>query len=144
MRGGLLGRMRGVVPILLGVVTGLALCAVAYAALTFNAKPAPDPTHAAHAICADLSAQRYDALYSMLIPNLQRQGSEAQFTASQRELDSLQGAVAGCTATVASQSDGIAAIRLDLRRGTSPAISAQVTLTQASNDWQISGYDQNF
>lgn len=144
MRGGLLGRMRGVVPILLGVVTGLALCAVAYAALTFNNKPAPDPTPAAQAICADLSAQRYDTLYSMLNPNLQRQGSEAQFTASQRELDNLQGVVANCSATVASQSDGIAAIRLDLRRGTSPAVSAQLTLAQANNGWQISSYDQNF
>ncbi|HEX8727473.1 MAG TPA: hypothetical protein VF739_02560 [Ktedonobacterales bacterium] len=144
MRGGLLGRMRGIVPVLLGVVTGLALCAVAYAALTFNAKPTPDPTPTARAICADLSAQRYDALYGMLIPNLQQQGSEAQFTASQRELDSLQGVVAGCTATVASQSGSIAAIRLDLRRGTSPAVSAQVTLAQANNGWQISSYDQNF
>ena len=144
MRGGLLGRMRGVVPILLGVITGLALCAVAYAALTFNSKPAPDPTPTAQAICADLSAQRYDALYTMLSPNLQSEGSEAQFAASQRELDSLQGAVTTCAATVASQSDGVASLTLNLRRGAAPAVSAHVTLAQAGEGWRISSYDQNF
>lgn len=144
MRSGTLGRARGIVPILLGVMAGLALCAVAYAALTFNNKPAPDPTPAARAICADLSAQRYDALYAMLSSNLQSEGSEAQFAASQRELDSLQGAVTGCAPTVASQSDGVAALTLNLRRGAAPAVSAQVTLAQAGNDWRISSYDQNF
>lgn len=144
MRSGTLGRARGIVPILLGVMAGLALCAVAYAALTFNNKPAPDPTPAARAICADLSAQRYDALYALLSPTLQSEGSEAQFAASQRELDSLQGAVTGCASTVASQSDGVAALTLNLRRGAAPAVSAQVTLAQAGNDWRISSFDQNF
>lgn len=144
MRGGTLGQMRGILPILLGVMAGVALCVVAYAALTFNAKPAPDPTPTARVICADLSAQRYDALYAMLAPNLQAQGSAAQFAASQRELDSLQGAVTACAATVASQSDGVAGITLNLRRGAAPAVSAQVTLTQAGAGWRISAYDQNF
>ena len=144
MRSGTLGRARGIVPILLGVMAGLALCAVAYAALTFNNKPAPDPAPVARAICADLSAQRYDTLYAMLSPNLQSEGSEAQFAASQRELDSLQGVVTTCAATVASQSDGVAALTLNLRRGAAPAVSAQVALAQAGNGWRISSYDQNF
>jgi hypothetical protein len=144
MRSGTLGSARGIVPILLGVMAGVALCAVVFAALTFNNKTAPDSTPAARAICADLSAQRYDALYTMLSPNLQSEGSEAQFAASQRELDSLQGAVTTCAATVASQSDGVASLTLNLRRGAAPAVSAHVTLAQAGEGWRISSYDQNF
>jgi hypothetical protein len=138
---------RGGLPILLGVAAGLALCALAYFALTFAAPQAtlaPDPAPTARAICADLSGQHYDTLYALLTPDLQRQGTEAQFAASQRELDSLLGAVHGCQASVTTNGGGAAAITLRLQRGQTPAAGAHLALAQTQGGaWRIASYDQN-
>jgi hypothetical protein len=132
--------LRGPLPVLLGIVAGLGLCAVVYLALTFSAGPAPDPAQTAHAICADLTTQRYDNLYALLSPDLQQQGAEAQFAASQRELDSLLGPVRSCRATIGSNGGGAAGVTLALQRG--QATNAQVALTQAQGAWRIASYDQ--
>lgn len=136
-------RMRGALPILLGALAGLALCALAYLALTLSAKPAPNPAPTARTICADLTAQRYESLYTLLSPDLQRQGSAAQFAASQRELDSLLGPVRACHASVTSESGGVVSLALTLQRGQTAAASAQVTLDEAQGVWRVSSYDQN-
>lgn len=133
-------RMRGGLPILLGVAAGLALCAVVYLVMTLTAGPAPDPAPTARAICADLTSQRYDNLYTLLSPDLQRQGTEAQFTASQRELDRLLGPTKNCAATVNSTSGGAANVTLALQRG--QAASARLALTQTQGSWRIASYDQ--
>src|SRR5579862_4201752 len=82
-------RGRRWLPILSGVIAGIALVALALAALIILRTPQPttaalpSPTPTAQALCADLRAQRYDAAYRLLSPGLQRQGTVAQFTASQ-------------------------------------------------------------
>ncbi len=48
----------GPLPILLGVVAGLALCALVYFGLTLTAQPTPSPAPTTRAICADLTSQR--------------------------------------------------------------------------------------
>ena len=138
-----LGRLRGAPAILLGALAGLALCALVYLALALSAKPAPDPMPTARVICADLTAQRYDSLYTLLSPDLQRQGSAAQFAASQRELDSLAGTVQTCQASVASVGGGVATLTLTLQRGQAAAVGAQVTLDEAQGSWRLTSYDQN-
>jgi hypothetical protein len=137
------GWQRGMLPILLGALAGLALCALAYLALTLSAKPAPDPMPTARVICADLTAQRYDSLYTLLSPDLQRQGSAAQFAASQRELDSLAGPVHSCQPSVTSNSGGVVTLALTLQRGQAAAVGAQVTLDEAQGSWRLTSYDQN-
>jgi hypothetical protein len=132
--------MRGGLPILLGVAAGLALCAVVYLTLTLTAGRAPDPAPTARAICADLTSQRYDNLYTLLAPDLQRQGTQAQFTASQRELDRLLGPAKSCAATVNSTSGGAADVTLALQRG--QAASAQLTLIEEQGSWRIASYGQ--
>lgn len=136
------GRPRSVLPILLGVVAGLAICALAYFALTLRAGPTPDPAPTARAICADLTAQKYDSLYALLSPDLQGQGTEAQFAASQRELDSLLGPTRTCQAAVMSNTGSQATIALTLQRGQTAAKGAQVGLTEAQGSWRIISYDQ--
>jgi hypothetical protein len=136
------GWQRGMLPILLGALAGLALCALAYLALTLSAKPAPDPLPTARVICADLTAQRYESLYTLLSPDLQQQGSAAQFAASQRELDSLAGTVHTCQPSVASNSGGVATLALTLQRGQT-AVGAQVTLDETQGSWRVTSYDQN-
>lgn len=135
---------RGSMPILLGVATGLALCALVYFALTFAAGPAPGPAPTARSICADLTSQRYDALYGLLSPDMRRLGTQAQFIASQRELDSLLGPVHTCHATVNSNSGGVAAITLTLQRGQAAPVGATLSLMHAQSAWTVTAYDQNF
>lgn len=137
------GWQRGVLPILLGALAGLALCALAYLALTLSAKPAPDPLPTARVICADLTAQRYESLYTLLSPDLQRQGNATQFAASQRELDSLTGPVRTCQASVASVSGSVVTLTLTLQRGQTAAVSAQATLDEEQGSWRVTSYDQH-
>src|SRR5512143_1080980 len=93
---------RAWLPIALGVVAGLAICATgAFVQIHFH-PPIPDPAPTARAICAALSSQRFDSLYGLLTPNLQTQGTQAQFVASQRELDRLLGPVRACQVSGAS------------------------------------------
>lgn len=139
-RRGVAGRPRAWLPVALGVAAGLALCGLVYLALTFFNQPAPDPAPTARAICADLTTQRYDGLYTLLSPDLQAQGSAGQFSASQRELDQLIGPARTCAASVSSVSGATADISLTLQR--TKASEAQVTLIQVSGAWRIASYEQ--
>lgn len=134
------GGPRRWLPVVAGIATGLALCALAYFALTFINRPAPDPTPTARAICSDLTTQRYDSLYTLLSPDLQAQGSEAQFSASQRELDRLLGSARSCAVSGASASGDAAGATLTLQR--TKAAVAHISLTQVSGNWRIESYDQ--
>jgi hypothetical protein len=131
----------GLLPILLGAVAGLVLCAVVYLIFSATSAPRVDPTPTAHAICADLTAQRYEHLYTLLSPDLQSQGDAAQFAASQRELDSLRGAAHTCRASVGSLGTSPVVVTLRLQR--TQSVSARVTLIQTSSGWRVSAYDEN-
>src|SRR5579859_1461144 len=90
-------------PVVLGAAAGLALAAVALVLLLLT-HPAPAPTQSpdvvARAICASLRAQSYVALYAELTPHLRGLGTQDQFIASQRQIDSVQGAVTDCAFNV--------------------------------------------
>jgi hypothetical protein len=135
----------GAAPVLLGALAGLALCGLGYLALTLLTPPLPDIQPTARAICADLTAQRYDALYGLLDPALQGQGTEAQFAASQRELDQLQGVVTVCAASATSVSGARGSVTFTLARaGSRQPVSAQATLSSDGAAWRISGYTGAF
>lgn len=140
-RAGAEGRVpRAWLPIALGVVAGLAICATgAFVQIHFH-PPIPDPAPTARAICADLSSQRFDSLYGLLTPNLQTQGTQAQFVASQRELDRLLGPVHACQVSGASVRGASADVTLTLQR--TEAVTAHVALVQTSGNWRISNYGQ--
>jgi hypothetical protein len=132
-------------PLLLGALAGLALCALAYVTLTVFTPRQPDITPTARAICADLTTQRYADLYARLDPALRAQGTEAQFAASQRELDQLKGAVTACSTTSARISSGAASLTLSLTRsGAHQPTSAQATLTSDGGAWRITAYSGAF
>ncbi len=139
-RGAAPGRSRRWLPIAAGIAAGLALCALAYLVLNFINPPAPDPTPTARAICADLTAQRYDSLYSLLSPSLQAQGTETQFSASQRQLDHLLGPARACSVSGTSANGDVAGVTLTLQRAN--AAVARVSLAQQSGKWRIASYDQ--
>ncbi len=132
-------------PVLLGVLAGLALCGLGYLALALLAPHQPDVRPTASAICADLTSQRYDQLYTLLAPGLQAQGTEAQFIASQRELDQLQGHVTGCAITGSNVSGASASVTFTLMRaGSTQPTTAQASLGAAGNTWRITAYTGAF
>jgi hypothetical protein len=132
-------------PLLLGVLAGLALCGLGYLALTLLSPRQPDIQPAARAICADLTGQRYDQLYALLDPALQAQGTQAQFVASQRELDQLQGPVTSCAIASSSASSASGSVTFTLTRSGSPQpTSAQVSLTTDGASWRITAYTGAF
>ncbi len=132
-------------PILLGALAGLALCGLGYLALNLFSGHQPDAQPAARAICADLTTQRYDQLYTLLDPALQAQGTEAQFAASQRELDQLQGRVTTCAPGATTISGASASVAFSLTRAGSPQpASALASLTSDGTSWRIAAYTGAF
>lgn len=131
-------------PILLGLVAGIALVAVGLAALTIFAPRVAQPqapSVTTQALCGDLKSQQYGAAYVLLSPHLQTQGTEAQFVASQRELDALQGAVTTCSSTIINVTGGSASAALQVTRAHTPAASGAVTLTLVGAVWRVDAYD---
>jgi hypothetical protein len=132
-------------PVLLGALAGLALCGLGYLALNLFTNRQPDTQPTVRAICADLTTQRYDHLYTLLSPTLQTQGSQAQFVASQQEIDALLGPVKACAAGSSSISGSTATIGFSLTRaGSVQPAPAQATLTASGGAWRISAYTGAF
>lgn len=132
-------------PVLLGALAGLAICGLGYLALNLITGRQPDVQPTARAICADLTARRYDHLYTLLTPALQTQGTQAQFVASQRELDSLLGPVTACAPGSPTISGATATVSFSLTRaGSIQPTTAQATLTASGDAWRINAYSGAF
>ena len=128
-------------PLVLGAATGIMICVVALAVLYVLSGRAASPEVTGQALCADLQAQRYDAAYDLLAPSLRSTGTAAQFTASQRELDTLRGKVVSCTAAI-QQSDGAqATLRLTVARQQSSTAQGIVHLRLVDGVWKVDAYD---
>lgn len=128
---------------MLGIVAGLALCGLGLVALNSASGGRPSaPSSTVGSICNDLSAQKYDNLYSLLAPNLQQQGSQTQFVASQRELDIVLGPVTTCHDATSWSGNGSAKATLTLERKNEA--SSVVTLIYQQSDWRIDTFDNNF
>lgn len=135
-------------PIALGVVAGLVICGLIYLAITLfspHSPHQPDIQPTARAICADLTGQRYDDLYTRLTPALQGQGTEAQFVASQRELDQLQGKVTACVPGTPAMNGATGTVAFTLTRaGSAQPVAAQATLAASGGVWRVASYSGAF
>lgn len=128
-------------PLVLGAATGIVICVVVLAVLSGLSGRAASPEVTGQALCADLQAQRYDAAYDLLAPSLRSTGTAAQFTASQRELDTLRGKVVSCTAAI-QQSDGAqATLRLTVARQQSGSAQGIVHVQLVDGAWKVDAYD---
>ena len=138
-RPSLLRRQLGIV---IGAAAGLVVCAVIFAIVNLTAGPrVPPPDTVARTLCADLTSQRYDDLYTRLAPALQSAGTPRQFAASQRQLDSLRGTVSTCSFTLVSASDAAATLRFSLTRDRNAPAIADVVMRYDSGAWRIESYD---
>ena len=133
------------VPWLLGAICGLAICLIGGLALSFlhqSAQPSlPASSDAAHQICTDLLGQEYANLYGLLSTAQQASGTEAQFEASQRQLDIAAGRVTQCTASVAMGGSGEAQAQFTVVRGQAASTSGTGTLIYADGGWRLDAYD---
>lgn len=134
-------------PIALGALAGLALCTLGYIALLFlvphqQAQPNVQPT--ANTICVDLLHRSYDQLYTLLDSSLQEQGTQAQFVASQRQLDTLLGPVSSCAPSQPAIAGATATLAYSLTRTTGENATVKVTLIDQDGSWRISSYNGAF
>jgi hypothetical protein len=125
----------------LGAAAGLVLCTVALALVLLLSGRSTDPRPAAQALCADLQSQDYSSLYNTLSPQLQALGTQAQFTASQQQLDALQGMVTGCSYEIARSDSAQATVALTISRSRTAAAAGTVQLVYADGAWKVESYD---
>jgi hypothetical protein len=135
-------------PWLLGALTGLVVCLLGLLVLVLiqrQSQPLPSPAVAAAAICTDLRAADYPSLYQALSPALQLQGanSEAEFTASQKQLDIVSGTVASCSYQIQPPNGTTATVTYLIARGSRSAQPAQVELGYIDGAWRIQQYDSS-
>ncbi|HEX9039330.1 MAG TPA: hypothetical protein VF808_20280 [Ktedonobacterales bacterium] len=136
-------RRSAFLPVAAGIIAGLALCGLTYMTISLLRPPQPDVMPTVRVICADLTGQRYADLYARLDPALRAQGTEAQFIASQREEDQLQGSVTACAPGSPGVSGGVASLTFTLTRARK-TLSAQATLTTDGSSWRITAYGGAF
>lgn len=128
-------------PLVLGAASGILLCALALAILFLvNGQPV-SPRTTGQALCADLEAQNYDAAYSLLAPGPRGAGTSAQFAASQRELDALNGKVVSCTATIQHADSAQASLLLTVTRQRTGTAQGSVHLQLLDGTWKVDAYD---
>lgn len=133
-------------PVVLGAAAGLALAALALVILLLT-HPAPAPTQtpppdaAARAICASLRAQSYATLYAELTPHLRGLGTQDQFIASQRQIDSVQGAVTTCAVSVGHVGASSADVTFRITRAHAGTLTGQAGFAFDGTNWQLDTYD---
>jgi hypothetical protein len=132
-------------PLLLGALAGLAVCLVGALALTvLRGSPSASlsaPNAVAQRICTDVLRQEYADLYGLLSTAQQETGTEAQFEASQRQLDAASGQARQCTATVSTIANGRAGVQLTVVRGQAGAAVGSGSLAYESGSWRLDTYD---
>jgi hypothetical protein len=130
-------------PLVLGAVVGLLLCTGALAVGSLLAPHPPDPAPTARALCSALTSRDYAAAYSLLSSQQQATGTQAQFVASQRQLDILRGPTRRCVPVVTADANGVADVTLTIARGTSTPSTAQIRLILSGNSWRINTFDSS-
>lgn len=133
--------LRQRLPIALGAATGILVCAVVLAAvLLLGAKPAP-PDPAAQALCGALQTQDYATTYTNLSNTLKQQGTQAQFVASQRELDIVSGATRACGYAVEHNDGSVATIRFTITRDKAGMQRASARFIHDNGAWRLDDFD---
>jgi hypothetical protein len=95
------------------------------------------------AICTDLRTADYASLYTVLVPSLQQQGSnpQAEFRASQQQLDIVSGKVTSCSYSLQQVNGLRETVTYSIARGSQTARPAEVLLVYQNGRWSIQNYD---
>lgn len=133
--------LRQRLPIVLGAATGILVCAVVFAAILLLGRSPSSPDTAAQALCSALQTQDYAATYGDLSGALQQQGTQAQFIASQRELDIVSGATRACGYSIQHNDGTVATVLFTITRQTSGARQATARFVLDGDSWRLDYYD---
>jgi VCBS repeat-containing protein len=109
---------------------------------TLNKAPSVPPVPAA-ALCTQLKSQDYADMYTGLSPRLQAEGTQAQFAASQEQLDVQNGKTTTCSVTVQRADPAQATVSVALNRERGGATTVQVQYITVSGVWRLDSYDSS-
>lgn len=133
--------LRQRLPIMLGAATGILVCGVVLAAvLLLGSRPAP-PDPAAQALCGRLQSQDYTTTYTNLSNTLKQKGTQAQFVASQRELDIVSGVTRSCGFAIEHNDGSVATVQFTLTRDKAGTQRATARFIHDSGVWLLDYYD---
>lgn len=133
--------LRQRLPIVLGAATGILVCGVVLAAvLLLGSRPAP-PDPAAQALCGRLQSQDYTTTYTNLSNTLKQKGTQAQFVASQRELDIVSGVTRSCGFAIEHNDGLVATVQFTLTRDKAGIQRATARFIHDSGVWLLDYYD---
>ena len=133
--------LRQRLPVVLGAATGILVCGVVLAAvLLLGSRPAP-PDPAAQALCGRLQSQDYTTTYSNLSNTLKQQGTQAQFVASQRELDIVSGAARSCGFAIEHNDGSVATVQFTVTRDKAGTQRASARFVHDGGVWLLDYYD---
>jgi hypothetical protein len=127
--------------VVLGGVAGLVVCTVVLALVLLLGGRSTDARPTAQALCVDLQSQDYSSLYNALSPQLQALGTQAQFTASQQQLDALQGNVTGCSYDIQRSDSTQATVTITVSRARAASAAGSVHLVYVDGAWKVDAYD---
>ena len=129
-------------PSVLGGITGLAICVVIlFVWRASSPRPAPLQPVAA-TVCTDLQHRDYGTLFTLLAPQLQQEGTQAQFAASQRQLDILRGPVTSCSFHANTQGNQ-ATVTYHIQRKDGASKDGVTQFQMVSGVWRITAYDSS-
>lgn len=134
-------RRWGGLAVVLGALTGLVICGIAFGVLYLINGRSVSPDSAAQSLCADLQAQNYTAAYDLLAPPLQHEGTAQQFTLSQRQLDIQNGKVVACVYTVSSADSAQATLSMTVTREHTGTSAGVVHFQYLGGVWKVASYD---
>jgi hypothetical protein len=126
---------------LLGAVAGVVLCGAAFGIGSLLGPHTADPSLTGQTLCGDLTSQNYTALYGLLSARQRALGTQAQFVASQRQLDALRGRASQCGFSLAGQDSASAELALTVTRGSAGPLSSDVRLLLDGSSWHVDTFD---
>lgn len=128
--------------LLVAGLLGLALALGVVAVLVFTSGTG-SASVAAQQFCDALVRRDYASAYSQLAQGLRQEGTEAQFAASQQELDRLNGGASSCRFSTPHVQGDHATFTLTLMRTQSGALSGALGLVHEQGAWRVDAYDAN-
>ncbi|HKW23796.1 MAG TPA: hypothetical protein VJO13_20630 [Ktedonobacterales bacterium] len=135
-------RARPPIRLLIAALLGLALALAVVAVLVFTSGTG-SASVAAQQFCDALVRHDYAPAYNQLSQALRQEGTEAQFAASQQELDRLNGGAFSCRFSAPRVRSDHATFTLTLMRAQSGTVSGVLGLVREQGAWRVDAYDAN-
>jgi hypothetical protein len=126
----------------MAALAGLILAVVTAGYLIFGSQTG-SASVAVQRFCDALTTQSYAAAYAELSSALQQEGNEAQFAASQRDLDRLNGVATSCAFSNPQVRGAAVTFILHITRSRAGPLAGSLQMVHESGAWKVANYDAN-